>query len=281
MELDAERAIGVRLAEAELAWTPATVALYHLGVGAIAPADVLEDRLVALPTFAALASFPALIHLDAVPGLEGIDLTRVLHGDHLVELAEPVPPEGRVVTTGVVEAVQAKGANALISVRQESRWPDGRLAWTNRYAMFARDVGAFAGSAPPPARPAAAPIPDREPEHVATVSTLPQQAALYRHSGDDNPLHLDPHYARAGGFATPILQGLCSLGMAVRAITDGPLAIDRAAVRAVGVRFTGTVIPGQTLRVAQWRTDDAVAFTAETDAGTPVLGHGTLRLTAP
>jgi acyl dehydratase len=111
---------------------------------------------------------------------------------------------------------------------------------------------------------------------VIEVPTLPQQATLYRHSGDDNPLHLDPEYARAGGFEQPILQGLCSLGLAVRVLTDVLFGGDPGAASRVAARFTGTVVPGQTLRVAAWRLDDCVAFEAGTVEGVPVLGLGFL-----
>lgn len=280
--LDPSRALAAALAPVELHWTAADVALYHLGIGAGAGGPgsdmqyLLEDRLAALPTFAALACFPSLIQLDRVPGLESLDLRRVLHGEHEIELHAPVPPTGRVLTTGSVTAVERKRSGALISVRQESHREDGTLAWVNRYSVLARGAVDFEDTGrPAETSPRRAP-PRSEPDLVIEVPTLPQQAVLYRHSGDDNPLHLDPEYARAGGFEQPILQGLCSLGLAVRVITDALFGGDPGAASRVAARFTGSVVPGQTLRVAAWRLDDGVAFEAGTVEGDPVLGLGFL-----
>jgi acyl dehydratase len=282
MSINAGRAVGSVFEPVEFRWDPARVALYHLGIGAGATGPrrdaelLLEDRLAPLPSFATLTSFPALIHLDQVPGLAAIDLARVLHAEHDLELAAPVPPAGSVSTSGCVEAVERKGTAALVRVRQESRRFDGSLAWTNRYAMFARGVGEFESPSPATGPPPLPPPPDRAPDLTLNLPTLPQQAAIYRHSGDDNPLHLDPAYARSGGFEAPILQGLCSLGFAVRGATASLPGLDPRALRRIAVRFTGAVTPGATLGVRLWREGDTVRFAVEDDGGAPVLGRGLL-----
>lgn len=63
---------------------------------------------------------------------------------------------------------------------------------------------------------------------------------------------MDPAFAQMGGFAQPILHGLCSMGLAAKAVYDrfGPY-------RNVKVRFAGVVLPGQTLVTDMWREPPA------------------------
>ena len=60
--------------------------------------------------------------------------------------------------------------------------------------------------------------PDRAPDHQVTYQTSPDQALVYRLSGDRNPLHSDPSFAAMGGFDRPILHGLCTYGFTGRAL---------------------------------------------------------------
>jgi acyl dehydratase len=267
------RAVGAALPDSELSWTPATVALYHLGIGAGAgdPAYTLEDRLRPLASFAALACFPALIHLDEVDGLGELDLARVLHGEHRIALSRPIPTSGSVRTTGEIVSIDEKQSGALVAARQVSRWEDGRLAWTNEYKMFARGARAPGLRADP--EPSRAGGPAGAPAAVVHTGTTLDQALLYRHSGDDNPLHLDREYARAGGFDVPILQGLCTLGMSLKAVVDALAGGEQHHVREVAVRFTGAVVPGETVTTTMWRTADGAQFTAAV-GDREVLGRG-------
>src|SRR2546430_15258129 len=77
--------------------------------------------------------------------------------------------------------------------------------YTNTTSAFIRGEGGFGGDRGPSG--ARNTPPDRAPDHEVTYHTNPDQALVYRLSGDRNPLHADPWFAKNGGFERPILHG--------------------------------------------------------------------------
>ena len=177
--------------------------------------------------------------------------------------------------TGVYD----KGKAALVVLETVSRAAgDNRPLFTNRFSAFFRGEGGFGGDSGPAA---ASPTPDRAPDLVVACPTLPQQALLYRLSGDKNPLHVDPAFAAKAGFDQPILHGLCTYGLVCKAVVDHALGGDVGRVAGYGARFAGVVFPGETVEVAMWHEDGRVLTSAravERDA--PVIVNGSVRLTS-
>ena len=225
--------------------------LYALGVGAGAREDelrfVYERGLDALPTLPVAPPYAALAGMHAELGA---DLTTVLHGEQRLRLHRPVPAAGETAIEARVTALWDKGAHAIIDTTAEIS-VDGEHVATAVYAAFVRGGGGFGGERGSGLR---APERDREPDAVATERTLPGQARLYRLSGDDNPLHVDPAFARRAGFERPILHGLCTYGFAVRMALHELAGGDPARVTRADARFTDVVYPGDELRVELWRT---------------------------
>jgi acyl dehydratase len=285
MPIDPATALGATLPAREFSWTPTDVQLYHLGLGAGArptdPAELayLDDRAPqVLPTFATVA--PTLGETEpprvSFPGIE-IDLAKVVHGHQEVEVHKPIPATGKAVSVGRIAEIWDKGANAVIVQEHTVTGSDGEPLWTVRSSIFAKGEGGFGGERGPSTR---AELPDRAPDAELLTPTMPQQALLYRLSGDRNPLHSDPEFARGAGFPAPILHGLSTYGTVCKAITDALLDSDATRVAGFRAKFAGVLYPGETLRTKVWREADqliAVVTVVERDDA-PVLSDVALRI---
>jgi acyl dehydratase len=282
MPIVVERALAAKLREHRTSWISDDVILYHLGLGAgMAHADareleyVYEARLKVLPTFGILAAAPILQELDKVPGLE-IDLALTLHGEQDLEVFGPLPIAASVRTYGQLVEILDKGSGAVIVAELVTEDETGTTLCRHRFSVFARGAGGFGGLRRK-ALPIASPV--GPPDLVIDRSTLPQQALLYRLSGDMNPIHADPEYARRGGFDQPILHGLCTYGMVCKAVVDEVLdgAVERVA--RYQARFAGPVFPGETLSIALWLARDQVQVQVTIkERGTLVLTHGVITM---
>lgn len=267
MPIDPDRAIGADLGATTFTWTASDVLLYHLALGAGAPPTdprelryATESDLRVLPTFATVAATVRATEPPEVrfPGID-IDLAKVVHGTQQVVAHRPLPVSGTATARSRITDVLDKGKAAVILQETEVTGEAGDPLWTARSSIFARGEGGFGGHRGTSGR---SPAPDREPDLVVDVPTLPQQALLYRLCGDRNPLHSDPEFARAAGFDAPILHGLCTYGIVAKAVTDAALDGDATAVGSWSATFAGIVVPGETLRVRIWRDADRLLVTA-------------------
>lgn len=227
------------------------VVLYALGIGAqVDELPFLYENtpggLQVFPSFAAKASGKLIIERSRE--VEGF---RFLHGEQGIRLHRPIPPEGKIMAASRVADVYDKGKAAVIRFVTEGRTEAGLPLFEVEHFAFHVGGGGFGGDPGPKTAPS------NPPEGVApdfTVSyRIPEnQAALYRLSGDLNPLHLDPEFARRGGFDRPILHGLCTYGYATRAIVHGLCQGDVTRFKEFKARFSDAVYPGETLTTEGW-----------------------------
>lgn len=247
-------------------------ATYALGIGA--GADDLHLLWEAHPSFAAVPSFAVVptaeLAFEALRAV-GADFQRLLHGAQRIRLHRPLPTSGRWHTGGGISAIHDKGQGAVVVIDTVTEDADGPIFET-RWSIFCRGQGGFGGARGP--KPVV-PEPAGEPVLDVTLPTRPEQALLYRLSGDTNPLHVDPALAAKAGFERPILHGLCTYGFAVRAMVEGLCGGDAARLRLVDARFSGVVLPGDALRVQARPTATPGAYRFEAHVGErQVLSHG-------
>ncbi|HSW35426.1 MAG TPA: MaoC/PaaZ C-terminal domain-containing protein [Candidatus Limnocylindrales bacterium] len=247
--------VGKELPPLEHVYTAKDVILYALGIGAGArPEDLkftYENELETLPTFGVVPPFGSVL---SIVGMEGMDfnLAMLLHGEQYLELYQTIPVEGKLISYPKIAGIYDKGKGALVEIDVITKNSKGETIFTNRFSNFIRGEGGFGGDRGP--EPGLEP-PDREPDRVVAMQTLPQQALLYRLSGDVNPLHADPGFAAFGGYEKPILHGLCTFGFAGRAVLQEYCANDPARFKAIKVRFSRHVFPGETIVTEMWEVE--------------------------
>lgn len=248
----------------EFNYTERDIMLYNLGIGAKRTdlRYVFEgaEDFQAIPTFGVIPPFDTEFPYsfdDLVPNFNPMML---LHGEQYLEVKKyPVPTAGKLISKGKLIEVVDKG-NAAI-VRQgitTTNAETGEEVFYNEMTVFLRGCGGFGGQKKPADRGAATAAnkpPARAPDVVVEEKTTEEQAAIYRLSGDYNPLHIDPGFAKMGGFKVPILHGLCFFGIAGKAVYE-----KFGKFKNVKVRFAGTVNPGQTLVTEMWKEGNKVIF---------------------
>jgi acyl dehydratase len=193
---------------------------------------------------------------------------------------EPLTPQGAVDVRVRVAGIHDKGSGALVVLEQEATARDANTpVFTSTVGLFVRGEGGFGGEPAP--KSAAAAVPERDPDDMVVMQTLPVQTALYRHAGNDtNPVHVDPAFARRAGFDGPILTGQNTLGIAARALVHTVADGDPARLGTIGGRFVAPAYNGDELRTEIWHIDaTTVTFrvVSSRDATLVDRGHARLR----
>ena len=277
--------VGVPSEPQERSWTSKDALLYAIGVGA-GLGDPLQElefttensegvRQQVLPSYAVLVA-----QARTSRSLGDFDRAMLVHAEQAFELHRPLPVEGTVRTVATVTGIYDKGSGALVASENVAvDAATGAKLVTSRSGAFIRGEGGFGGERGPSDRWQR---PERPPDHQVVQPTRPEQALLYRLSGDRNPLHADPKFAARGGFSRPILHGLCTYGFTGRALLHTLCGSDPARFGSMSGRFSRPVLPGDTLVVSIWREDgDSALFQTATEDGTVVIDHGRMRLRAP
>ena len=282
--MDIEALNNWKFEDIEHSYTERDTMLYALGLGfGEDPNDpkelayVYEDGLVAAPSMAVILGYPGFWLKDPKTG---IDWKKVLHGEQWLEVFKPLPVAGTVIGRTSIDQISDKGAGkgaVLYLSRDIIDAASGETLARVKMSTFCRGDGGFGGENLPGPVPAV--LPDRAPDHVCDLTTLPRQALIYRLSGDYNPLHADPEVARSVGFDRPILHGLATYGLAGRAVLKSICDYDASRLVGLDVRFSAPVYPGETVRFEIWEDGKDVRFRASVpERDVLVLNNGAARL---
>ena len=258
-------AVGSKGEPGESSWRSKDAILYALGVGAgldelaFTTENTQNTPQRVLPTMAVVlgaGGFGALANIGT------FNPAMLVHGEQSIELLGELPIEGTVSTTGEITGIYDKGKGAVVVTESVSTdVKSGQPLFTTRMSAFIRGEGGWGGDRGP-SGPQNVP-PERAPDHRVTYQTRPDQALLYRLSGDRNPLHSDPAFAAMGGFDRPILHGLCTYGFTGRALLHTLCDGDPARFGRMDGRFSSPVFPGESLTINMWIGEPS----EETDGG--------------
>lgn len=245
--------VGAHSATHSLPYDWKTLATYALGIGA--KRDELSylyegapGGMRAYPTFAVV---PAFVPSTEMLMKTGANLAMVVHGSQAIRLHRAIPPEGTFQTTATLRGIydMKRFASVVIDTRSTV---DGEPVCDTTWSIIVRDGGGFGGPRPPADESPSIPK-DRAPDFRAEEATTPEQALLYRLSGDVNPLHADPQLAASVGFPQgPILHGLCTYGFVGRALVKHACGGDPARLRSFAAQFRKPVWPGDTIVTSAW-----------------------------
>lgn len=259
-------------AEVPVKYMARDLILYAVGIGCDDLRYLYEDadNFAAFPTYPFVmefkgndqdvVSFPSPA-MKAGPDMPKLPNTSgVLDGERYIEMINQLPASTTELKMSTsVKSINQRGSGALIETTSTLVGKDGTEYYKMRSGSFAMGAKNFT-SAGEGTKGLIVKRINRPPDAVVEIPTSQNQAQLYRLSGDYNPLHINPEYAKELNFATPILHGLCTLGMTCNAVLKQFANGDAKRFKAMNIRFNSPVLPGETLYVEMWKQGDRIVF---------------------
>lgn len=263
MPINYEEIIALKAEGHEVRYTDRDVMLYALGVGfGRDPLHARELRFVYENDLQTVSTFATVIGWGhSALARSGVNFLMVVHGEQRLTVHKALPSEATVIcderVTGAIDKGEGKGALILLEkvIRDKA---SGEKYCTLGFTVFARGDGGFGG--PREGAPVPHPVPERAPDLVVECGTRTDQALLFALSGDRNPLHRDPSVARMVGYERPILHGLCTYGIACRAVLGSVCGYDATKIAGFDARFSAPAYPGETIITELWVDGPVVSF---------------------
>ncbi|KAI8075158.1 hypothetical protein BC940DRAFT_287595 [Gongronella butleri] len=251
----------------QFTYTERDVIIYNFGAGCKRKdlPFIFENHadFAPLPTFGVVPAFGSINQVNYGEFLPNFNPMMLLHGEQFLEIKKPIPTEGTLVSTPRVVEVLDKGKGATVVVGVTTKDENGEVIFENEFTTFIRGSGDFGGEKKGADRGAATALnqpPNRKPDAIVQEKTTEELAAVYRLSGDTNPLHIDPDMAAVGGFDVPILHGLCTFAISGKHVLQTFGNNDPANFKNIKVRFAKHVFPGETLETQMWKEGNKIIF---------------------
>ncbi|HBC56066.1 MAG TPA: 3-alpha,7-alpha,12-alpha-trihydroxy-5-beta-cholest-24-enoyl-CoA hydratase [Gammaproteobacteria bacterium] len=265
--------VGLEFDPIPASWSSKDVQLYACGVGC-KPDDEKELEFLyegrgpkVVPTYGVI---PGMMAMGGMMGKIEMNLATLLHGEQAITVHRPLPPNAKVEVKGRISEIWDKGKAAVVGCEGTVVDKDGPICTTNA-TIFLGGQGGFGGERGPSSAGINEP-PNRDPDVVIEDETRPEQGAVYRLSGDPNPIHIDPNFAKMSGYDRPFLHGLCTYGFVGRAIIKGLCGGNHERFKSFEARFSDQVYPGDKIISKFWIVGEGEAIlTAETQKGNVVL----------
>ncbi len=262
-----QNVVGHRFRPTTSSYDEQDVAFYALSIGASSdPIDagdlqytyeLFSGGFNCFPTFAATFPLQTLQQIGSIPD-QKLNLMEVLHGEHYLELFQPLPASGTVTNEATISQVYDKGSGALMIADITSTDQAGEQLAFNRASLFIRGRGNFGGDRGSSSQ---VDLPDREADEVFSERTNDNQALIYRlASGDLNPLHADTRFSALIGYERPILHGLCVYGYAARAVLKRFTGNNSERFKSINARFSHHVYPGETIETEMWHESATTVY---------------------
>ncbi|KAJ8495380.1 hypothetical protein ONZ45_g12892 [Pleurotus djamor] len=298
MSYDLSKVVGYSAEDKPVAWNKRDLLTYAVGVGAKNTDFNIAYELD--KDFSMIPTYPVVLNLKGdsqelnlfaekangskpLPGMPPLDPNRMVHGTQHIEILRPLPlvsgPGWKLKSryTGITE-----NKSGIILLAEQLLVDANGTEYAKLYSSsFNLGAKATGGNfkkiiaAPPDAKP----IPkDRKPDWTFSDKTTPEQALIFRLSGDYNPLHIDPRIGKAAGFGGVILHGLSTYGFGARAIINTVGGGDPKSLTLYGGRFTSPVKPGDALETQVWEVGPGPNGTTEVAFQTKNLTSGKISI---
>lgn len=278
-------AVGSSTEEFLLEVTPRLTMAYAAGIGDPNPRyldDSQREPVLAPPAFCVSPEWPSVLSLRSAVDL-GTSVEEAVRGVHALQdsvFHRPIRAGDRLRTRGVLVAVRATRAGAYTLLRVESVLAQaGEPVVTSFYGSMFRGVEVLG-----PDREIDAPVDSPRPDVGATldaslrIATDPGFAHVYTECARIwNPIHTERRVANGAGLPNIIVHGTALWALASRELVNRCAGGEPERLRRLSGRFTGMVIPGETLELSYTSapgSDGRVSFLLRNELGAAAISDG-------